>query len=119
MPESVTDRPTKAHEYVFLLAKQPRYFYDAEAIREDVKAGKLDGAMTKELQCWTDQKVLGPVIKGYHGPSMPCGWVYSLNLKLKNEERIFKARMVAHGNRDPRDIPTFSGTVDPGQFYVC
>jgi hypothetical protein len=34
MPESVTDRPTKAHEYVFLLAKQPRYFYDAEAIAE-------------------------------------------------------------------------------------
>jgi site-specific DNA-methyltransferase (cytosine-N4-specific) len=34
MPESVTDRPTKAHEYLFLLAKQERYFYDAEAIRE-------------------------------------------------------------------------------------
>jgi DNA modification methylase len=34
MPESVTDRPTKAHEYVFLLAKSPRYFYDAEAIAE-------------------------------------------------------------------------------------
>jgi DNA modification methylase len=34
MPESVTDRPTKAHEYLFLLAKQPRYFYDADAIRE-------------------------------------------------------------------------------------
>lgn len=34
MPESVTDRPTTAHEYVFLLTKQPRYFYDAEAVRE-------------------------------------------------------------------------------------
>jgi len=34
MPESVTDRPTKAHEYLFLLAKSPRYFYDADAIRE-------------------------------------------------------------------------------------
>ena len=34
MPESVTDRPTKSHEYVFLLAKQARYFYDADAIRE-------------------------------------------------------------------------------------
>jgi DNA modification methylase len=34
MPESVTDRPTKAHEYVFLLSKGPRYFYDADAIRE-------------------------------------------------------------------------------------
>ena len=34
MPESVTDRPTKAHEYVFMLAKSERYFYDADAIRE-------------------------------------------------------------------------------------
>lgn len=35
MPESVTDRPTKAHEQVFLLSKSARYFYDADAIRED------------------------------------------------------------------------------------
>ena len=34
MPESVTDRPTKAHEYMFLLTKQARYFYDADAVRE-------------------------------------------------------------------------------------
>jgi DNA modification methylase len=34
MPESVTDRPTKAHEYIFLLTKSPRYYYDADAIRE-------------------------------------------------------------------------------------
>lgn len=34
MPESVTDRPTKAHEYVFLLTKAARYYYDAEAIAE-------------------------------------------------------------------------------------
>ena len=35
MPESVTDRPTKAHEYIFLLTKSPKYYYDADAIRED------------------------------------------------------------------------------------
>ena len=34
MPESVTDRPTKAHEYIFLLSKSKRYFYDNEAIKE-------------------------------------------------------------------------------------
>ncbi len=37
MPESVTDRPTGAHEYVFLLAKSERYYYDAEAIREPAR----------------------------------------------------------------------------------
>lgn len=35
MPESVTDRPTKAHEYVFLLTKSARYFYDTDAIRDE------------------------------------------------------------------------------------
>jgi DNA modification methylase len=34
MPESVRDRPTKSHEYLFLLSKRPRYYYNAEAIKE-------------------------------------------------------------------------------------
>lgn len=34
MPESVRDRPTKSHEYIFLLTKNARYFYDQEAMRE-------------------------------------------------------------------------------------
>lgn len=34
MPESVTDRCTKAHEYIFLLSKGPRYYFDAKAISE-------------------------------------------------------------------------------------
>jgi len=35
MPESVRDRCTKSHEYVFLLSKSPRYFYDSDAIKEE------------------------------------------------------------------------------------
>lgn len=37
MPESVTDRPTKSHETIFLFAKSPRYYYDAETIKEEGK----------------------------------------------------------------------------------
>lgn len=37
MPESVTDRPTKSHEYIFLLAKQRDYYYDADVISEESK----------------------------------------------------------------------------------
>lgn len=44
MPESVTDRPTKAHEYVFLLAKQERYYYDAEAIKEPQTQSSIERA---------------------------------------------------------------------------
>ena len=39
MPESVRDRCTKAHEYVFLLSKSERYFYDSEAMKEDAVRG--------------------------------------------------------------------------------
>jgi DNA modification methylase len=49
MPESVTDRPTKAHEYLFLLSKSPRYFYDAEAIRE-ADVGKDHDRLTLDGQ---------------------------------------------------------------------
>ena len=34
MPESVTDRPTRSHEFIFLLTKNPKYYYDADAIKE-------------------------------------------------------------------------------------
>jgi len=39
MPESVTDRPTRSHEYLFLLTKAERYYYDADAIREQSSPG--------------------------------------------------------------------------------
>jgi DNA modification methylase len=39
MPESIQDRPTKSHEYVFLLTKAERYYYDAEAIKEAASFG--------------------------------------------------------------------------------
>jgi hypothetical protein len=59
MPESVTDRPTKAHEYVFLLTKQPRYFFDQEAVREPAEWAR-----------WGDQT------NGKHeGSGSAAGWI--------------------------------------------
>jgi len=45
MPESVTDRCTKAHEYIFLLAKSERYYFDTEAIQE-AATGEAPGNTT-------------------------------------------------------------------------
>jgi DNA modification methylase len=42
MPESVQDRCTKAHEYIFLLSKSPKYYFDSDAIAEPVTASTLD-----------------------------------------------------------------------------
>jgi hypothetical protein len=46
MPESVTDRPTKAHEYLFLLSKGQSYYYDADAIAEAATGVKTGGFST-------------------------------------------------------------------------
>ena len=43
MPESVSDRPTKAHEYIFLLTKSPKYYYDTDAIKEEAVAERWGG----------------------------------------------------------------------------
>ena len=54
MPESVTDRCTKSHEYLFLLSKSPRYFYDYEAIKEDAvtsgRVGTLGGEKARKTE---------------------------------------------------------------------
>ncbi len=41
MPESTRDRPTKAHEYIFLLSKSERYYYDGDAIKEPMAASSI------------------------------------------------------------------------------
>ncbi|MDQ7877340.1 site-specific DNA-methyltransferase [Microbacterium sp. QXD-8] len=46
MPESVTDRPTRSHEYIFLFAKSPKYFYDAAAIAEESASSSI-GRLTR------------------------------------------------------------------------
>jgi len=53
MPESVRDRCTKAHEYVFLLSKSQRYWYDADAIKEDsIRAGDIPQGMGYGDEGW-------------------------------------------------------------------
>lgn len=47
MPESVIDRCTKAHEYIFLLSKSPKYYYDSEAIKEAAVKGSAGSKFNK------------------------------------------------------------------------
>lgn len=56
MPESVTDRCTKAHEYVFMLSKSARYFFDANAIKEPVS----DNEVTRARNSRADKGIVGP-----------------------------------------------------------
>lgn len=63
MPESVTDRPTKAHEYIFLMSKSARYYYNANAIKEP--------ASEPVTMTWEQRKAEGEQMR--HGISQNSG----------------------------------------------
>lgn len=66
MPESVTDRPTRAHEYLFLMTKSERYFYDADAIKEPATYGAPN----------SPESIKSPYGQGYarRAQAVPSGW---------------------------------------------
>jgi len=69
MPESVTDRPTRSHEYVFLLAKSPRYYYDYRAIQEPPLRRRASGNLARRVTVPTR-------LNDHRGSSIPWegGW---------------------------------------------
>lgn len=69
MPESVTDRPTRAHEQLFLLAKSARYFYDAEAVREPATYTFEDPR--RDFVRESGKMLLSPHPNGKHGSHRP------------------------------------------------
>jgi DNA modification methylase len=76
MPESVRDRPTKAHEYIFLLSKSERYYYDKEAIKEpgvqDEWANGFRGGAYTEGSTFDNQA--GGKRKTRGNFKIPAGW---------------------------------------------
>ncbi|CDN41669.1 site-specific DNA-methyltransferase [Paenibacillus sp. P22] len=76
MPESVRDRPTKAHEYMFLLSKSERYYYDNQAIKEpgvqDEWANGFRGGSYTEGSTFDNQD--GGKRKARGNFKVPAGW---------------------------------------------
>ena len=68
MPESVTDRPTRAHEYLFLLSKSERYYYDSRAVREEA-VGKTVHDLTGQGYSPPGQTPSCGNRKALHGPT--------------------------------------------------
>lgn len=67
MPESVTDRPTRVHEYVFLLSKSARYYYDAAAVAEPAAASSRERARLGRRPLSARQQAMHEA--GIHGAS--------------------------------------------------
>lgn len=90
MPESVTDRCTSSHEYVFMLAKSERYYYNAAAIAE-------------------------PVTRGYAGSSFTAGKTLSARDALATVSRLDR---VEGETRNRRDVWTVATQPYPGAHYA-
>jgi len=92
MPESVTDRPTKSHEYVFLLSKGPRYFYDADAIREAIDPESLRSngidPLTGKGYRWDSESHTANPNRSATGNLAP-GASRSLNLAGRNKRSVW------------------------------
>ena len=83
MPESVKDRPTRAHEYIFLLSKSEKYFYDSEAIRE-----KPSPELIKQIQ----DGYSGSAIKDYIAASVQDASAVKSRIITGHRNRIDKQR---------------------------
>jgi DNA modification methylase len=102
MPESVEDRPTRSHEFIFLLTKQPKYYYDHVAIKEPVGEAMLKAAnrhavayegqyrhdedsrmgKTSPNRVWSDPEAVSRILEGRNKrdvwtvPTKPSAKVY-------------------------------------------
>lgn len=75
MPESVKDRCTKSHEYIFLLTKSPKYFFDHESIKEPVVCTRKPGRKVKETNHYSAKNGgnsgLSKMLERYHDGTAP------------------------------------------------
>jgi DNA modification methylase len=108
MPESVTDRCTKAHEYIFLLTKNARYFYDAEAVKEDsVDPESFSG---RRVRSAGNMDAIDPINYKFHGSigengKLRAGQIYEKRNRRSVWTITTKPFKEAHFATFPPEIP--------------
>lgn len=111
MPESVTDRCTKSHEYIFLLSKSPRYYYDNEAIKEPASDSfKNDSRWETGPTTHNDKN--GYELSGAQNPKNP----HSVFLKGRGGKNAFRGQDHFRegdgpANREGRDMTDVGASV--------
>ena len=97
MPESVKDRPTRAHEVVYLVTKSPRYFYDGQAIREPAEFG-ADG---KKPSGWDTGEGAHDGLVGRYRPPRRFGRATA----RKDGDRVYSETPLTRNCRDVWTVP--------------
>ena len=126
MPESVTDRCTKSHEYIFLLTKSARYFYDAEAVKEPFADERM-GNPGKYKWKQGEGGVAGGGPNSLHkGDGIVEGWNQDGNNTGRNRRSVWtittKPFKEAHFATFPPEIPEIcikAGTSEKGCCPEC
>ena len=125
MPESVTDRCTKSHEHIFLLTKQPRYFYDKEAIAEPVsesfandrrhETGSTTNNAKEGYEKGMAQNPKGPHrIFGRHKDNQDKGQKYHIMHRDRENGEFFPSVQT----RNKRDVWTITTKPFPGAHFA-
>jgi DNA modification methylase len=118
MPESVTDRPTKAHEYVFLMSKSERYYYDADAIAEPVSESthaRVSQNVAAQIGSWRangGSKTNGPMKAVVRGKTVAPG------LGIKNNASMAGALSLSVDRRNARTVWTIATTPYKGAHFA-
>jgi DNA modification methylase len=127
MPESVTDRPTKSHEYIFLLAKSESYFYDAEAIKESVAYGDhpRNGCPGPDIQAPGQVKQSGITKRRRQGTKhrKPAGWEsgpgsHGVYHRAGRSQSVEYAEDTTNGKRNKRDVWTVPTSPYAGAHFA-
>ena len=117
MPESVTDRCTKAHEYVFLLSKSERYFYDANAISEQV----TDSPIERLTQPNLDNQVGSFRVPGKtNGPMKAVGSAHMQGTPRNDGDRwrMADGGVAERGTRNKRSVWTITTEPYPEAHFA-
>ena len=104
MPESVTDRCTKSHEYIFLLTKAARYYYDAEAIKKPAATDDMRRPYTSEGAWQLD----GRPVEQRHGGKLRDSWhgsKFEDGKNLINHPNVGKVRTA--GNKTHKTVAEY------------
>lgn len=108
MPESVTDRCTKAHEYIFLLTKSARYYYDNEAIREEANYDGRKDTVMKGSDKYADGFVPNQSPHTFHQRGHER-WQWDNSIAYRNRRSVWTINTTpykeAHFATFPEEIP--------------
>lgn len=118
MPESVTDRPTKSHEYLFLLSKNQRYYYNAEAIKEPAVTEPHNSGYANG-----NEYAVGPMNRNGHSQREDPNRVWAGN-GLRNKRSVWTVNPMpyaeAHFATFPPDLikPCILAGTKPGDIVL-